>query len=151
MFGEFFRFDLRYQLRTPLLWIAAFLFGVSRIRDQLRPVQIGGAIGNVHRNAPMVLVNMFDYFTVLGMFAVTAFVANAVLRDFELGTSELFFATPMKKSHYLFGRFAAGIVARSRSTSCSRVDDAGRHASGLDPARVGPFSPTPTSTACSWW
>ena len=26
MFAEFFRFDLRYQLRTPILWIGAFFF-----------------------------------------------------------------------------------------------------------------------------
>jgi hypothetical protein len=128
VFSEFFRFDLKYQLRTPLVWIAALFFGVMAYfaisSDQ---VTIGGAIGNVHRNAPMVLVNMFNYFTILGLFVVTAFVANAVLRDFELGTSELFFATPMKKAHYLFGRFAAGVVASARDLPrARRGHDAGR-------------------------
>jgi len=145
VFGEFFRFDLRYQLRTPLVWIAALFFGVmAYFAISSDHVQIGGAIGNVHRNAPMVLVNMFDYFTILGLFVVTAFVANAVLRDFELGTSELFFATPMKKAHYLFGRFAAGVAAALVIyLVLGLAMMLGAHASGLDPARVGPFSLAP--------
>jgi hypothetical protein len=152
VFSEFFRFDLKYQLRTPLVWIAALFFGVMAYfaisSDQ---VTIGGAIGNVHRNAPMVLVNMFNYFTILGLFVVTAFVANAVLRDFELGTSELFFATPMKKAHYLSGasrrrRGVAGDLSRARPGH-----DAGRARVRARPARVGRSRSRRTSTACSWW
>lgn len=61
MFTEFLKFDLRYQLRQPLLWIGiaafAFLAFGATTSDS---VQIGGSIGNVHRNAPFVVVQWLN-------------------------------------------------------------------------------------------
>src|SRR5688572_12189150 len=101
MFSEFFRFDLRYQLRSPLLWVAGFVFALAAFgATSSDVVQIGGALGNVHRNAPAVIVNFFVNFSVLGLFIVTFFVAQPLLRDFELGADELFFSTPMRRRDY---------------------------------------------------
>src|SRR5262249_45035369 len=74
-------------------------------------IQIGGGIGNTHRNAPFVVVQMLTLFSVLGMFLITVFVAGAALRDFEAGTADMFFATPLSRRAYLGGRFAAGFLA----------------------------------------
>ncbi|HSE11357.1 MAG TPA: ABC transporter permease subunit, partial [Rudaea sp.] len=112
MFSEIFRFELRQQLRSPLFWMIALAFGALAFAaagsDHIR---IGGGIGNTHRNAPFVVVQMLTFFTILGMFLITVFVAGAALRDFEAGTAELFFATPLSRRAYLGGRFAAGYVA----------------------------------------
>jgi ABC-type transport system involved in multi-copper enzyme maturation permease subunit len=112
MWLEFFKFDLRYQLRQPLLWVcalilAAMAFGASSTDS----IQIGGALGNINRNAPVVIVRFLTMFTLISMFIVTIFIAGAVLRDSEVGISDMIFATPMRKLDYLFGRFAAGLVA----------------------------------------
>lgn len=46
------------------------------------------------------------------MILVTAFVANAVTRDFELSTSELFFTKAIREGGFLLGRFlGASFVA----------------------------------------
>ena len=111
MFGEFFRFELRYQLSSPLLWLVAAVFGLLAFgATSSDAIQVGSAIGNVHRNAPTVIASMFGVFSLLGLFLIVIFIANGLLRDHEFGTSELFFATPMRKADYLFGRFAAGLV-----------------------------------------
>jgi ABC-type transport system involved in multi-copper enzyme maturation permease subunit len=145
MLGEIFRFDLRYQLRTPILWISSLVFGLLAYGATCSDsVQVGGAIGNVHRNAPSVIVNFLGIFSILGMFVIAVFLAGALLRDFDLGTAELFFATPLRKRDYLGGRFLAGMTA---SLVIYLVVAAGifigTKMPWLDPVRLGPFSPKP--------
>ena len=74
-------------------------------------VQIGGGIGNVYRNAPSVVATWLTLFTLLGMLIITIFISGALLRDFEQGTSELFFASPIRKRDYLVGRLGAALLA----------------------------------------
>jgi ABC-2 type transport system permease protein len=112
MLLEFFKFDLRYQLRQPLLWGTALLLGLMAFGATTSDaVVVGGAIGNVHRNAPTVVAQLLGAFTVFSMLTVTMFIAGAVLRDVEVGISDMLFATPMRKYQYLAGRFAAGLLA----------------------------------------
>ncbi|WP_374349862.1 ABC transporter permease/M1 family aminopeptidase [Chitinimonas sp.] len=145
MWLEFFRFDLRYQLRQPLLWVAAFLFGMMAFGASTSDaIQVGGAIGNVHRNAPTVIAQFLGVFTVLGMFVVTIFIAGSVLRDSEFGMSDLIFATPMKKHDYLIGRFVAGLVACLAIFALVAIGLLiGPHMPWVDAARVGPVSMAP--------
>ncbi|MCM2568952.1 ABC transporter permease/M1 family aminopeptidase [Janthinobacterium kumbetense] len=112
MWKEFFKFDLGYQLKQPLLWVFAVIlallaFGASSSDS----IQIGGAIGNINRNTPTVVAQLLTMFSLLSMLLITIFIAGAVLRDSEVGMADMLFATPMRKWDYLFGRFAAGFVA----------------------------------------
>jgi len=103
------RFEIRYQLRQPLFYILTllyFLLAFGAIASD--SVQIGGGIGNVHRNSPYVIMQFLLILTVFGVLSTTAFVANAVHRDFDLGTDSLFFSSPIKKWQYLGGRFLGG-------------------------------------------
>jgi len=112
MLLEFFRFDLRYQLRQPLLWVTALVLGLLAFGATTSDaIVVGGAIGNVHRNAPVVVAQLLGAFTIFSMFTVTLFIAGTVLRDVEVGISDMLFATPMRKYQYLAGRFAAGLLA----------------------------------------
>ena len=112
MLREFFRFELGTQLRQPLLWVCALLFGALAFgATTTDAIQVGGAIGNVNRNAPVVVAQLLGAFSLMSMFVVTIFIAGTVLRDSEVGISDMLFATPMKKRDYLVGRFAAGLVA----------------------------------------
>ncbi|KAG1257093.1 hypothetical protein G6F68_009478 [Rhizopus microsporus] len=112
MILNFFRFELREQLRSPLLWLLAGLFALLAFAAASSDaVQIGGGTGNVHSNAPTVLAQMLGIFTLLGMLVTALFVSNALLRDFELGTAELIFASPVKRRDYLAGRIAAALAA----------------------------------------
>ena len=111
MFGEIFRFDLRYQRRGGMFWLALLLFGgFGFLIGSSDAAALGGSVGNVYRNAPFVVVSFLNAFTLYATFVSAAFMASPVLRDFELNTTELFFTTPIRKFDYLFGRFAAGVV-----------------------------------------
>ena len=145
MWLEFFRFDLRYQLRQPLLWLSSMIFALMAFgAASSDAVVVGGAVGNVYRNAPMVIVQFLGVFTVIAMFIVTIFMAGSVLRDTELGIADMIFATPMKKRDYLFGRFAAGLVAcLSIFVLVALGIMLGTVMPWVDVARIGPFSITP--------
>jgi ABC-2 type transport system permease protein len=56
---EFFRFELRQQLRSPLLWLMGLLFAALAFGAASTDVIIlGGSVGNVHRNAPMIAAQL---------------------------------------------------------------------------------------------
>lgn len=142
MFFEILRFELRQQLKAPLFWIIAVVFGALAFTlASTDAVIIGGASGNVLRNAPMVIVRLLSVLTVLSIFLVTIFVAAAALRDFDNRTSELFFTTPMSRGAYLGGRFAAGYAAAlAIMLTCALGIALGSVMPWIDAARMGPFS-----------
>jgi ABC-type transport system involved in multi-copper enzyme maturation permease subunit len=145
MIMEFFRFELRQQLRSPLLWLLAGLFALMGFGAAASDaVQIGGGIGNVYRNAPTVIALWMTLFTLFGMLIITIFISGALLRDFEQGTAELFFASPIKKRDYLLGRIGAALTA---SFVVYVVIAAGifiaQFMPWIDPARLGPVSLKP--------
>ena len=145
MLAEFFRFDLRYQVRAPLLWVAALVFALIAFgATSSDAIRIGGAIGNVHRNAPAVIVSFFATFTVIGLFIVTVFIAQPLLRDFEMNTDELFFSTPMRTRNYVLGRLGAGFVAALIVFALTGLGMIlGAAMPWVDPQQLGPFSLAP--------
>ena len=142
---EFFRFELRQQLSSPLLWLMALLFaamGFAAVASDA--VQLGGGIGNVHRNAPVVIVQFMSVFTLLGMLFVAMSINGALLRDFEQGTAELIFASPIRRRDYVAGRVGAAVV-------CCLVLYAviafglfvAQFMPWIEPERLGPVTPVP--------
>ncbi len=142
MFFEILRFELRQQLKAPLFWIIAAVFGALAFTlVTTDAVTVGGASGNVLRNAPLVIVRLLSALTVLSMFLVTVFVAGAALRDFEQRTAELFFTTPMSRGAYLGGRFAAGYLASlAIMLACALGIALGGMMPWIDALRLGPAS-----------
>ena len=145
MWQEFFRFDLRYQLRQPLLWLMTVpLMALAFLTAGSPTFRLGGGIGNAHLNAPVVIANQLGVLSMLAMFLVAVFIAGAVLRDSEAGIADLLYATPMRKVDYLGGRCLAGLAA------CLLVFVPvvlammlGSLTSGADPARLHPVTPLP--------
>lgn len=142
MLREFFSFELGTQLRQPLLWVCALVFGALAFgASTTDAVQVGGSIGNVNRNAPVVVAQMLGIFSLMSMFVVTIFIAGTVLRDAEVGIADMLFATPMKKSDYLVGRFGAGLVACLFIFAVIVIGMiVGPLMPWVDPQRVGPFA-----------
>lgn len=88
------RHELRHHLSSPLFWIGGgLLFLVSFLAVSIDSVaaDLGGAVGGVHRNGPYVVVRSLIQLSMLGIFVATAFVASAVVRDYEHGMHETFF------------------------------------------------------------
>ncbi|MDB5453689.1 MAG: aminopeptidase, partial [Caulobacteraceae bacterium] len=111
MFGKIAAFELRYQVRQPIFWIAGLIFFLlvfgSVTIDQ---IQIGSG-GNIHKNSPSAIAQTTGIMTLFFMFVATAFVANVVVRDDETGYGPIIRSTRIRKFDYLFGRFAGAFIA----------------------------------------
>jgi ABC-2 type transport system permease protein len=149
MWQEFFRFDLRYQLRQPLLWIAGAALALAGfLTASSDSFRVGGAIGNVHLNAPVVIANQLGFLSLIAMFLVTALIAGAILRDSDTGMADLLFAAPVRRNHYLFGRFVAGFAAcLAVFALVTLAMMAGSRMPAIDPQRIGAFAFQPYAWA----
>jgi ABC-2 type transport system permease protein len=114
MSWEILKFELRYHLRQPLFYILFVIFFFMTFGAVTSDaVTLGGALGNVNRNAPFVIMQLLLVMSVFGVLTTTAYVASAINRDFEFNTDSLFFSAPIQKSQYLFGRFSAAFIVSS--------------------------------------
>ena len=138
-------FELRFQFRQPLLWATAAIFAaMSFIATITDGFAIGGAIGNLNRNAPYVVVRMLGDLSLIGAFIVVAFCATSVLRDFERGTEDLIFSRPVHPSQLLLARFLGSMIAVWICFGGAAVGlVAGSLMPWLDPERIGPRDPRP--------
>jgi ABC-2 type transport system permease protein len=107
MFRLFFFFEVRYWLRSWMLWIftgiiALLIFGAVSAPDE---ITVGGSLGNTLQNAPYVIENYYSFICLLAMLMTTAFVNSAASREFAYNTDQMIFATPIRKAPYLAGRF----------------------------------------------
>ena len=106
MLWQIARFEIRYWLRSWMLWIftlliAAMIFGAVSSDH----VQVGGALSNTLRNAPFVIQTFYALIGILTLLFSTAFVNSAASRDFSHNTYQIVFSTPISRKDYLFGRF----------------------------------------------
>jgi ABC-type transport system involved in multi-copper enzyme maturation permease subunit len=112
MFWEFLRFEWKYWLRGWMIYIflaiVALLFFGAATSDQ---IQIGGAFGPVHRNAPYAIQRSYAIASILCALMVAAFIDGAATRDFTTGSRELVFSKPIRRWGYLLGRFFGGMTA----------------------------------------
>ena len=111
MFGHILKFELRYWLRQPMLYIfffiiALMIFGASSSDS----IVIGERVGNVHKNAPYVVENFYALISLFCLVMITAFLNSAAARDFSEKTAQIFFSTPIKKRDFLVGRFFGALI-----------------------------------------
>lgn len=111
MFLHILRFELRYWLRLPIVYIFFFIIALlvfgATASDQ---VTIGGSIGNVHKNAPYVVQDYYALMSLICLLMITAFLNSAAARDFAEKTSQIFFSTPLRKTDFLLGRFTGAFL-----------------------------------------
>lgn len=114
MFKEFFLKELGFAFKRPMIYIFVFIISLlvfgAVVSDN---VIIGGAVGNIYKNAPSVVTMYTTILTVIGLLFATTYFNNAALRDHNHGFHEIMFSTPISKSGYFFGKFAAAWIASS--------------------------------------
>ncbi|MCY7408815.1 MAG: hypothetical protein LH473_00950, partial [Chitinophagales bacterium] len=104
-------------------------------------VQIGGAIGNEHKNAPFIVENFYGVMSLISLLMVTAFLNVAAARDFSYNTHQIIFSTPLKKYDFLMGRFwGAVVVAIIPFFGVTIGNIVGSMMPWLDAERVGPLN-----------
>jgi ABC-type transport system involved in multi-copper enzyme maturation permease subunit len=134
------RFEFRYQLRQPAFWV---IFGVffllSFAGTASENVTVGGG-GAENFNSPFRTMLTLLTMSVFGIFIVTAFVSNIVLRDFDSRSAEIIFSTRIRKHEYLLGRFIGAFsVAFIAFSSVAWGALVGGLMPWLDPDRIGPL------------
>lgn len=110
MFKTIARFELRYQLRNPVFWVAAILFFLLTFgATTVKSIRLGSG-GNIHTNAPTAIAQIQLIMSLFFMFVTTAFVGNVVVRDDETGFGGIIRSTKIGKLPYMFGRFSGAFL-----------------------------------------
>ena len=108
---EVFRFECRYQLRSPLFLILSsvfFLLAFTLMGSE--NVSLGGVGNNTNLNAAWTIVFTQFFFSSIGMLAAISIVAQAITRDYEINTAEILYSSGVSERAFLLGRFAAGCL-----------------------------------------
>ena len=103
-------FEIRYQLKNPVFWVAIaifFLLGFGLTASENVSI---GTPGAVHENSPYAIAVATAVLTLFYLFVVTAFVANAIVRDDTSGFAPIVRATRSPARQIVLGRFLGGLV-----------------------------------------
>lgn len=111
MLSQVARFEVRYQLRTPVFWVTSAIFFAMTFSLAVSDTVPIGWGGYVVRNSPFAVGLLCLTMSLFAVFILTAFVSNVVLRDDETGFGPIVWATPLSKFDYLFGRFLGAFGA----------------------------------------
>lgn len=145
MLATFLRFELRFRLRQPAVYIFSVVFALLTFGAMSSDaVVIGGGTGQTAINSPFVITQILGIMSAISAVLVTAFVATAITRDFEMGTDALFFTKPIRKFDLLAGRFLGAIaIAALVMVAAAFGMIVGTFMPWLDAERLIGFSLTP--------
>ena len=140
MLGRIAAFELRYQLRQPVFWVASvFFFLIVFGSMTVDNIQVGGGGGGVHKNAPTAIALTHLVMSIFFIFVTAALVANVIVRDDESGFGPLVRSTRITRLDYLLGRFAGAFAAAALVfTAVPLGMFLGSLAPWLDPETLGP-------------
>lgn len=111
MFKTFFFTELRYSLKQPMIYIFFTMMGLLVFAATASDsVMIGGAVGNVYKNAPHIITIYTSVMGIFGLLMAAAFFNNAALRDYNNNFNEILYSTPLGKSGFFFGRFFGALI-----------------------------------------
>src|SRR5271156_2091136 len=100
------RFEIRFWLRSWMLWIFLFVVGLL-ILGAMGSDEVMGelSLSNIYRNAPFTIASFYAAMGVFALLVTAVFVNFASLRDFSYNTYQIMFSTPVRRRDFLLGRF----------------------------------------------
>jgi hypothetical protein len=104
------RFEVRYQLKNPVFWVAIAIFFLMGFGITASENVSIGTPGAVHENAPYAIAVATAILSLFYLFIVTAFVANAIVRDDSSGFAPIIRATSVTPRQIILGRFVGGLI-----------------------------------------
>ena len=134
-------FEIRYQLRNPVFWVSIAIFFLIGFGISASDFVSFGSPGAVHENSPFTLAFAMAIISIFYLFVITAFVANAVVRDDVTGFGPMIRATPVGRTSFLAGRFLGGLaIAVLGYLALPAGIGLGAAMPWVDPETVGPNS-----------
>jgi ABC-type transport system involved in multi-copper enzyme maturation permease subunit len=132
-------FEIRYQLRNPVFWVAVAIFFLMGFGFTASENVSFGTPGAVHENAPFAIAIASAILTLFYLFVVTAFVANAIVRDDTTGFASIVRSTRVTSRQIVLGRFLGGLTVAWLGYLAVPVGMyAGSIMPWVDPETVGP-------------
>jgi ABC-type transport system involved in multi-copper enzyme maturation permease subunit len=104
------RFEIRYQLKNPVFWVSVAIFFLIGFGFTASENVSFGTPGAVHENAPFAVDVATSVLSLFYLFVITAFVANAIVRDDTTGFAPIVRATGVTNTQIVLGRFAGGLA-----------------------------------------
>src|SRR5690349_19384773 len=139
MFAGITAFEIRYQLRNPVFWVGLSIFFLMAFGIAASHNVSVGTPGAVHKNAPHAIAVATAAFTLFYLFVITAFVANAIVRDDSSGFAPIVRATPVTRTQLVLGRFLGGFVVALIGYAAIPLGlAAGSVMPWVDPETIGP-------------
>lgn len=140
MIGDIVRFEWRYHTRQISFVAAVLLFLIFGFA--LTATGFGPA--NVHIDSPFSIAQSVGTLSLLSVFVLAVFCANAVVRDREAQMEEIVFTTSVEKLPFLLGRFTGSFLAAFTAFSASVVGMfLARFMPWQDAERLGAVNPLP--------
>ena len=99
-------FEIRFWLRSWMLWIFLFVVGLlifAAIGSDEVMAELN--LSNIYRNAPFTIASFYAAMGVFALLMTAVFVNFAALRDFSYSTHQMMFSTPIRRRDFLLGRF----------------------------------------------
>jgi ABC-type transport system involved in multi-copper enzyme maturation permease subunit len=111
MFWRIAWFEIRYWLRSWMLWIFFAVIALLVFAAVSTPnLTLGFVLTNTHHNSPFVIQSYYAFMSLFMLVMMAAFVNSSALRDFRFNTSQIVFSTPLRRRDFLLGRFVGGTV-----------------------------------------
>ncbi|MEO0806985.1 MAG: peptidase [Cyanobacteria bacterium J06643_4] len=101
-------FEARYHLRRPTFWLIISLFFTIGLVDIVSKAGQGNAFFFV--NSPSQIFQTTLWYSIFGILAAAAFVAETFVRDTNTRMEALILSTPIRKWDYLATRFGAAFL-----------------------------------------
>src|SRR5580704_4989403 len=106
MFWQIAWFEIRFWLRSWMLWIFLFIVGAAILGMVSSDEMLAGVdLSNTYRNAPFAIAFHYASIGVFTLLITGIFVNFAALRDFSYNTHQMVFSTPVSRRDLLLGRF----------------------------------------------
>ncbi|MCJ8272381.1 MAG: hypothetical protein MJK04_23630, partial [Psychrosphaera sp.] len=104
------RFELDYNLRRPFFYIAFGAFFLLAFIATAGNFDVIGDGTHYPVNAPFHINSVLIVCNLLGLFLVTAFASNPMLRDKGCNIAQLLFAMPLRPRGYFLGRMSGATL-----------------------------------------
>jgi ABC-2 type transport system permease protein len=141
MFWEFFRFEMRFRMKsisTYVYFAVWFAFSFLSVASESFG-GVGASNGKVLLNGPYANTLNEFYCCAFGMIIMAAIFGTSMLRDFQRDTYQILFTKPVSKFAYLGGRWAGSFVTTVFAFSGMLFGTfCGTFAPWADHTRIGP-------------